>query len=359
LYDLTTIRNDNYSYHEWEYGQYVGGGMQFNYQNISTSHALVWKIYTYSTQYGWAEPLEDFMDLLKHQYVPDYASIFDDHGGLTVANRTTFFIAGLSLAFDFDTRPDFLALNFPFNNALYADLLDLWQGPPPPVIVEMTPLNPPIVIPANGGQFQFNATVERTQAPATPFYAWARNRYPNGTYSGILLGPVNINPPVGVTVTRQRTQVVPSSWPSGVNHYIGYANTTVSYPPIDADSFSWTKSTTEDGGAEVWEVCNYGEPFPGEEIPPLSRGDRGDLVVTSPNPFNASTTISYELRAASYTVLKVYDISGSLVSTLVDGWRKAGTHQVAFDGSKLASGLYFVRMQAGNFTAVRKMALVK
>jgi hypothetical protein len=233
----------------------------------------------------------------------------------------------------------------------------------PQLAVTMTPINPPIVVPANGGSFNFDATVQRTVGPATSFYVWARDRYPDGSYTGNLLGPVQINPPVGVTVTRQRTQVVPSDWPAGLHHYIGYAHTAVSYPATDADSFSWTKSTAGDGGITVWEAANYGEPFPGEEAIPTGAGSYQpsafSLLAVHPNPFNPTTGISYELRAASYTSLKVYDISGRLVATLVDGWKEAGTHEVTFDGSGLASGLYMVRMQAGEFSAMKKMMLVK
>jgi hypothetical protein len=226
--------------------------------------------------------------------------------------------------------------------------------------VTMTPINPPIVIPANGGQFQFTAGVQRTQAPQTAFYAWARDRYPDGTYTSNLLGPVQINPPVGVTVNRTRTQVVPSSWPPGLHYYIGYAHASVSYPATDADSFAWTKTTAADGGAYVWEASNYGEPFPGEELtagefPPASF----ILHPCNPNPFNPSTVASFELRVASYVSLRVYDTAGRLVATLVDGWREAGEHSVTFDGSGLSAGLYFAHLHAGDFTAVSKLMLIK
>ena len=78
-----------------------------------------------------------------------------------------------------------------------------------------------------------------------------------------------------------------------------------------------------------------------------------------PNPFNAATAISYELQVASHISLKVYDTAGRLVTTLADGTREAGTHTVAFDGSQLAAGLYFVNMQAGSYTGVQKLVLLK
>ncbi|MCX6640319.1 MAG: T9SS type A sorting domain-containing protein [bacterium] len=86
---------------------------------------------------------------------------------------------------------------------------------------------------------------------------------------------------------------------------------------------------------------------------------RTTLYPPRPNPFNASTTISYELRTASFVSLQVYDISGSLVQTLVDGWRETGAYQAAFDGAGLPSGIYIYRLQAGEFTASGKMVMVK
>jgi flagellar hook assembly protein FlgD len=71
------------------------------------------------------------------------------------------------------------------------------------------------------------------------------------------------------------------------------------------------------------------------------------------------TALSFELQAASLVTLKVYDTAGRLVTTLVDGWREAGTHEMTFDGSKLASGIYLAKMQAGEFTAVQKLVLIK
>jgi hypothetical protein len=55
----------------------------------------------------------------------------------------------------------------------------------------------------------------------------------------------------------------------------------------------------------------------------------------------------------------VYDLAGREVATLVNGWREAGSHEVTFDASHLASGLYFARIQAGDYTEVMKMMLVK
>jgi subtilisin family serine protease len=78
-----------------------------------------------------------------------------------------------------------------------------------------------------------------------------------------------------------------------------------------------------------------------------------------PNPFNATTVASFELRVSSHVKLTVWDTAGRLVATLVDGWKTAGNHEVTFDGTGLGSGMYFVRMQAGEYQAVKKVVLLK
>lgn len=78
-----------------------------------------------------------------------------------------------------------------------------------------------------------------------------------------------------------------------------------------------------------------------------------------PNPFNPTTRISYSIRKPGNVKLEVYDIYGSRVATLVDGIQDAGEHSFDFDGSRLSSGLYIYRIQAGEYTASRKMTLIK
>jgi hypothetical protein len=223
--------------------------------------------------------------------------------------------------------------------------------------VTMTPVNPPIVVPAQGGTFQFNASVINW-GPAQPFYVWARIKYPNGTYTTPTIGPVIINPPVWTNVTRLRMQNVPSTWPSGQYTYLGYGAVTVTYPALDSSSFTFTKSAISDGGPTVWDAVCSGEPFSGEVVANFSPTTY-NVVQVSPNPFNPTTSIHYQLTVNSRVSLQVYNQAGKLVTVLVDGNREAGTHQVIFDGSQLSSGIYFYTLRAGNQTATGKMTLMK
>jgi hypothetical protein len=83
------------------------------------------------------------------------------------------------------------------------------------------------------------------------------------------------------------------------------------------------------------------------------------LMQNYPNPFNPTTVISFQLATKSRVTLKVYDILGREVETLVDGALDTGLHQVSFDASRFASGVYFYRIQAGSFTATKKLMLLK
>ena len=87
--------------------------------------------------------------------------------------------------------------------------------------------------------------------------------------------------------------------------------------------------------------------------------DKFSLSQNYPNPFNPTTKIKFEIPNQSFVVLKVYDITGREVANLVSGIRSAGIYETEFDGSKLSSGTYFYRIQAGDFIQVKKMVLVK
>jgi hypothetical protein len=78
-----------------------------------------------------------------------------------------------------------------------------------------------------------------------------------------------------------------------------------------------------------------------------------------PNPFNPTTTISYAIPENSVVTLKVYDLLGREVATLVNEQKKAGNYGVKFDGSQLSSGVYFYQLRSGSLTIVRKMLLLK
>ena len=86
---------------------------------------------------------------------------------------------------------------------------------------------------------------------------------------------------------------------------------------------------------------------------------RFDLAQNYPNPFNPTTTIKFELPKASHVSLNVYDLLGREVTMLVNDKIDAGFHEVRFDGSNIASGVYFYRLQAGDFVATKRFLLLR
>jgi hypothetical protein len=94
--------------------------------------------------------------------------------------------------------------------------------------------------------------------------------------------------------------------------------------------------------------------------------DHFSLSQNYPNPFNPSTKITYTLPWSVNVKLRIYDLLGREVATLVNGELKAGVYNETFDGSTLASGIYFYRIEArqvgsltGSFIDVKKMVLIK
>jgi hypothetical protein len=86
---------------------------------------------------------------------------------------------------------------------------------------------------------------------------------------------------------------------------------------------------------------------------------RYTLEQNFPNPFNPSTTIRYEIPRDVKVTIDVYNLLGQKIRTLVDEEHSAGVYQIVFTGEMLASGVYFYRLQAGNYTEIKKMVLLR
>ncbi len=78
-----------------------------------------------------------------------------------------------------------------------------------------------------------------------------------------------------------------------------------------------------------------------------------------PNPFNPSTIISYQLPIGGNVTLKVFDILGNEIATLVDEFKPAGKYETEFNAASLPSGVYFYQLKAGDFIETKKMLLLK
>jgi hypothetical protein len=108
------------------------------------------------------------------------------------------------------------------------------------------------------------------------------------------------------------------------------------------------------GAAPVLEIQTETEATSVPEIPTAFSLDQN-----YPNPFNPATTIQFALPTASFTTLKIFNLQGQEVATLVNAVKNAGTHTVTWNAADLPSGVYFYHLQAGSFSQTRKLILQK
>jgi len=165
-------------------------------------------------------------------------------------------------------------------------------------------------------------------------------------------GPVAIIAGNGIDSTfTYETNMAAFTVPKG--NYLAYKitnNNSLDYK-VQTGSI-WSYCSSPDGSEEY--LVSHVDNLVGEnELNGFS------LSQNQPNPFSANTTIRYELPERSSVTLKVYDLFGREVTTLLEGEQNAGKYEVEFNGTNLPSGIYFYQLQAGEFLAVRKLLLLK
>jgi subtilisin family serine protease len=227
----------------------------------------------------------------------------------------------------------------------------------------LTPLNPPVIIPASGGSFNYDVAVTNTDSVARVTQFWCKVQLPNGTWYGPVVGPADLNLPPGSSIERTRVQMVPPTAPAGNYLFVGFLGQNPG-SICSRDTLAFTKQGTR-GGDEGFSLDGgddglrpkgpHGtQSFTNSETPGAFA-----LLGNYPNPFNPTTAISYQLSAFSHVSLNIYDISGRLISELVDGMQEAGAHQATFDGSSISSGVYLYRLTADGEVATGKLLLLK
>lgn len=119
--------------------------------------------------------------------------------------------------------------------------------------------------------------------------------------------------------------------------------------------------TTHSFGAGQYDIflIRLGSETRVPNIPPISVPEQYSLHPPYPNPFNPTTTLSFDLPNAGNVVLEIYNIQGQKVSTIMEGYRSPGYYDVTFDASELTSGIYFARLTAGAFQQSQKLLSIK
>jgi len=226
------------------------------------------------------------------------------------------------------------------------------------VLVELTPFNPPIIVPASGGNFTFDMTVTNNTAAVLNVDVWTQIHLP-GQFAVPIITILETALPPGVPVVRTRVQNIPSFAPGGVYYYYIF---TGAYPWVveNKDFFIFTKEGADGGimGRQADWLCR-GEPFPGENTIESLSPDNHLLLSAYPNPFNAETILTFNISEPGLINLSLFNTSGQSVLELADGYYSAGSHSIIFNGTDFSSGIYFAVLEARGGKTVQKLLLVK
>jgi len=238
--------------------------------------------------------------------------------------------------------------------ALYFDQ----SGASSPIDVEFTYISGSPV-PTQGGTLIFDIWIENVNPNPQDFDAWVDVEYENGEPRTVIFRSLINFQPAWVINRPDFNFPVPAGYAAG--DYMLYGRVGEHPDSVwDESGFPFVKSGNNDGTAFIPSIpLNLDDPFDRVDERWSSTIINYKLLNASPNPFNPTTVLSYELRVASCTSLTVFDVQGRKVATLVDGFRDAGLHQVTFDASNLASGVYLYKLEANDFSAVGKMTLLK
>lgn len=122
---------------------------------------------------------------------------------------------------------------------------------------------------------------------------------------------------------------------------------------------AWSETRTPGNGYDV-----YGRIFAVDKLTPVKSIDARvpshfTLYQNYPNPFNPSTTISYDIPIKAHVTITIYNVLGEKIATLVDGVKNPGSYSTVFNADRFASGVYFCRMTAGQYTFTRKLMMLK
>jgi flagellar hook assembly protein FlgD len=106
---------------------------------------------------------------------------------------------------------------------------------------------------------------------------------------------------------------------------------------------------------------HFYNPVDGGKISGNTQGTSNDykLFQNYPNPFNPATNIRYSIKENGIVTIKIYDILGKEIATLVNEKQSPGMYEVTWDASQYSSGIYFYKLTAGEFSEVKKMILIK
>ena len=228
--------------------------------------------------------------------------------------------------------------------------------------IELTPVNPPIIIPSSGGNVVFDVNIECANDYRV-FDGWYDLVLPDGQIINPMFLRSSIYMPAGGSINRQLTLTIPAFAMSGEYEVIAYVGL---FPDsVDSeDSFTFEKQAAMDSYADksfaTWNISGWGdtEYF---DVPILSAKPESYEAVlnASPNPFNPETTLRYNLPESGDVRIAAYDVLGREAAVLFEGFNSSGQHELNWNAVDLSSGIYFVHLSCNNNSSIKRVLLVK
>ncbi|MBD3233426.1 MAG: T9SS type A sorting domain-containing protein [candidate division Zixibacteria bacterium] len=216
-------------------------------------------------------------------------------------------------------------------------------------VVDMWPDDDPVIV-NPGERFGLTGYIGNSTSDLIVTDAWGGVIYNGNYFQQFAYNDISLDD--GEALTAHTWQNVPMWAPQGTYGYIAYCG---DQPDTKCDSamfsFTVTGARLADGATE-W---SFDGNFLGEELIPTKFA----MDNAYPNPFNATTTISYQLPVASSVNLDIYNVLGQRVTTLVNGNVEAGYHSVSWDASNYSSGVYFYKLKIGDKVITKRMTLLK
>jgi C1A family cysteine protease len=245
-----------------------------------------------------------------------------------------------------------LSTNDPYN--LYNEIpVTMNVGSAVPFVsIDMIPDNPPITVPA-GGSFTYTGILANNTDENMMGDVWLMLDVPgHGMYGPIQrYNNVRLAPRQSITIPGIE-QEVPDYAPLGTYRYVAYCGDYRS-TIMDSASFDFTVVAPAGGASGGWNVTGWFDDV--RTIVPSVTA----LYTNYPNPFNAATSICYDLGKEGKVSLRIYNILGQEVDVIADGYQHAGRHNITWNANKFSSGIYYYRLTADDFSETRKMVLVK
>ena len=255
------------------------------------------------------------------------------YGDTNLSSNTTY---------NYRTRAVNTAGESAYSNEAEATTDDDVTPPADDLVVVVTPDDgDPTIVPENGARVDFDIDITNNGSATVTTDYWGTMTDPNGSESeSRRVRSATIAP--GATFTGTVRMRISRRSPAGTYTIVGHAG---DYPTSEAsDSFTAIKE-----GSSAPDFAKAGAEVPTELV----------LDQNYPNPFNPSTTIKYGIPEDGVVSIKVYNVMGREVATLVNDWKNAGTYEVSFDASRFSAGVYLFSIDAGGQTIVNRMTLLK